>query len=140
MELVLSLAQLFIANWWKNVFTLHRYNNNYMFRLLTLAIIRLYFYEISYPAPTTPYHTAHCPRCPFMYNCGQKYNLMMANIKSRNMQLLYLCNVNTFFHQLTINSCARLKISSILIQLFEHNGEAEPYGQVQYLIQHIASQ
>jgi len=43
MELILSLAQLFIVNWWKNVFTLHRYNNNYMFRLLILAIIRLYF-------------------------------------------------------------------------------------------------
>ena len=23
MELILSLAQLFIVNWWKNVFTLH---------------------------------------------------------------------------------------------------------------------
>ena len=67
---MLSLAQLFIVNWWKNVFTLHRCNNKYMFRLLTLAIIRL---------------------------------------------------------QLTINSCARFKISSILIYLFERNGDAEPY-------------
>jgi len=40
MELILSLAELFIVNWWKNVFTLHRYNN-YMFRLLTLAIMMM---------------------------------------------------------------------------------------------------
>ena len=28
--------------------------------------------------------------------------------------LLYLCNVNTFLHQLTINTCARLNINCIL--------------------------
>ena len=32
--------------------------------------------------------------------------------------LLYLCNVNTFFHQLTINRCARLNISSTLNYLY----------------------
>jgi len=58
-ELILSLAQLFIVNWWKNVFT-----------------------------------------CKYIF----------PSINGK----MYL-HVNTFFHQLTINSFARLNISSTLI-------------------------
>jgi len=59
----LSLAQLFIVNWWKNVFTLHRYNNNYMFRLLTLAIIRFHSnLVIEHNGDAEPYD----PSCTFL--------------------------------------------------------------------------
>ena len=42
-ELILSLAQQFIDNRWNDVLHYIHTNNNYMFRLSTLAILRLYY-------------------------------------------------------------------------------------------------
>ena len=42
-ELILSLAQQFIDNRWNDVLHYIRTDSNYMFRLSTLAIIRLFY-------------------------------------------------------------------------------------------------
>ena len=64
MELILSLAQLFIVNWYKNVFTLHRYNN-YMFRLLTNS-----HHQVVFLATVIHERTSSLGQCAVWYEEG----------------------------------------------------------------------
>ena len=107
-----------------NYITLHRYsNNNYMFRLLTLAIIRLYYQPQLYINAFQ-----FRAECSVVWGGGYEISFVPEFWGKYMGVCMYLCNVIHFPPIINKQLCSNQNkfLSNLVIQ---HNGDAEPYDQ-----------